>query len=223
MIIDCIGCLHGYQPKLDCGDILIVTGDLTARGTLEEYLQFNVWLKEQDYKIKLVIAGNHDPLVQSGFECKIADDYIAILKPILANGCVYLEDSGAEFDKIKVWGSPWSLWFDRINPEVAAFTGREEDLIVKYAKIPDDIDIFISHSPFFGVLDENRDGLLCGSKALRNAIDRIKPRLFICSHIHEQGGNQLMYKHVGVDTWCINCSIMDADYRPKNKPVRITI
>lgn len=31
MIIDCVGCLHGNFPKLDVGDLLIFTGDLTAQ------------------------------------------------------------------------------------------------------------------------------------------------------------------------------------------------
>ncbi len=31
MIIDCISDLHGYYPKLEGGDLLIVAGDLTAR------------------------------------------------------------------------------------------------------------------------------------------------------------------------------------------------
>lgn len=31
MIIDCIGCLHDHYPELEGGDLLIVTGDLTAR------------------------------------------------------------------------------------------------------------------------------------------------------------------------------------------------
>ncbi len=244
MIIDCIGCLHGYQPKLEGGDLLIITGDLTARNTLQEYLEFNKWLKVQDYRQKIVIAGNHDGLIQTGIEVKIDDEYSANIKPILANDTIYLEDSGttfSEYDRLepsigvhvnndillrkdlKIWGTPHSLWFDGINPECTAFSGHEEELSKYYEKIPENIDILISHTPFFCMLDQNKDGYACGSRSLRNIIDRVKPKFFICSHIHEQGGHQIMYKHLGKDTWCINCSIMNEYYKPVNKPMRITI
>jgi Icc-related predicted phosphoesterase len=36
MIIDCISDLHGAQPKLEGGDLLIVAGDLTARDTEQQ-------------------------------------------------------------------------------------------------------------------------------------------------------------------------------------------
>ena len=36
MIIDCISDLHGFFPKLEGGDLLIIAGDLTARDKPEE-------------------------------------------------------------------------------------------------------------------------------------------------------------------------------------------
>ncbi len=223
MIIDCLGCLHGYKPKLEGGDLLIITGDLTARNKLDEYLEFNKWLKGQDYRLKIVIGGNHDGLVQTGFNVKIDEECSALIKPILADSTKYLEDTGTEFEGLKFWGTPHSLWFEGINPECSAFTGHEEELSKWYSMIPEDIDILISHTPFFCILDENRDGYACGSRSLRNTIDRVKPKFFICSHIHEQGGNQIMYKHLGPNTWCINCSIMNENYKPTNKPIRIIL
>jgi len=40
MIIDCIGCMHGVYPKLDGGDLLIITGDITRRDDPREYIPF---------------------------------------------------------------------------------------------------------------------------------------------------------------------------------------
>ncbi len=219
MIIDCIGCLHGFFPVLQGGDVLIITGDLTPSDKLEQYLEFNLWLKKQDYDIKIVIGGNHDMLLEKGIDCKISDDYIALIKPILAEKTIYLENSGTEYKGLKFWGTPHSLWFDRINPHCTAFTGHEDELKEKYDLIPNDIDILVSHSPPFNILDHNDNDFPCGSTSLKDVIDRINPKLFICSHIHEQGGKIFKYN----DITFINCSIMNADYHPTNLPIRIIL
>lgn len=223
MIIDCVGCLHGTFPKLEGGDLLIVTGDITASDKIEQYLKFNEWLSKQEYTRKIVIAGNHDMLLQKGVACEIKTDLTYDIVPIIAHNAVYLQDSTHEFENLKIWGTPHSLTFQGINPKCTAFTGHEIDLEEYYQKIPDDIDILVSHTPFYGILDASRDNYLCGSRVLRDEVDRVRPRLFVCSHIHEQGGQMLLYKHRGPNTICVNCSIMDENYKMKNKAMRITL
>lgn len=70
MIIDCISDLHGHFPSLEGGDLLIIAGDLTATHTPQELYQFNDWVKVQDYKKKVLIAGNHDTFFVYGVICK---------------------------------------------------------------------------------------------------------------------------------------------------------
>ncbi len=228
--ITAISDLHGFFPELPGGDLLIVAGDLTARGTYKEYLEFFKWLQSQEYRKKVFIYGNHDNLAVSQFDWgDLETDYLC--------------DSGTEFEwfetedtkwgpknlpgcrniKLKIWGCPHSLTFPGLNPKCAAFTGTEDDLKKRYDLIPNDIDILISHTPFLHMLDQNKDGYHCGSMALREAVDRIKPRLFICGHIHEQGGNQLMYKHVGKNTWCVNASHVNERYQPINPVIRVQL
>jgi len=215
MIIDCISDLHGFFPELSGGDLLIVAGDLTARDSLVEHYQFGDWLKQPNYKKKVVIAGNHDGRLEE-LGIVPSDNYFHCSS--------YLCDSGTEFEGLKIWGTPWTKTFPGINPKCCAFTcDTEEELDIKFSLIPDDTDILISHGPFLHILDQNYDGYACGSPALRDAVDRVKPKLFICGHIHEQGGNQLMYKHSGPNTWCVNCSYVNERYNPVNKPVRIIL
>ena len=216
MIIDCIGCLHGYLPQLEGdGDLLIVTGDLTARDSSSGYIKFYEWLEKQTYRKKIVIPGNHDGYFE---KCNTFSP-----SPFGDDLATYLCNSGTEFEDLKIWGTPHSLWFDQINPKASAFTKHEYELKEIYDQIPDDIDILISHTPFWGILDQNIHGYLCGSRSLRDTIDRVKPQIFICSHIHEQGGNEIMYKHQGPNTWCVNCSIMNEDYEPINEPIRLVL
>ncbi len=176
MKIDCISDLHGFYPTLEGGDLLIVAGDLTARDEIDQYCEFFDWLIMQNYSHKVLIAGNHDNSILDGLDFSFEDERIH-----------YLEDDGIEIEGLKIWGVPYSLWFSRINSKCAAFTGDEEYLKSKYELIPNDIDILVSHTPAYGILDENIEGEHCGSKSLLEAIQRIKPRLVVHGHIHEQG------------------------------------
>lgn len=211
MKITCIADLHGYKPELEGGDLLIVAGDLTARDNLEQHSDFLNWMHKQDYKKKVLIAGNHDNLLKKNpnFYSKTNIDY--------------LFDSGTEYEGLKIWGTPWSLSFEESNPQCRAFTGTEDQLKEKYDQIPNDIDILISHSPFWHMLDQNQDGYACGSRSLKEAVHRIKPQLFVSGHIHEQGGSTILYKHSGPNTICINASYVDERYRPVNKPITIEL
>lgn len=214
MIVDCISDLHGYQPELRGGDLLIVAGDLTANDKPHQILQFCLWVDSQKYKKKIVIAGNHDMLLEEYPQCLNLEDI----------SFSYLCDSGTEFERLKIWGSPWTRTFKGINPKCKAFTlDTEEELHKKWSLIPDDIDILVTHSPFLHTLDQNKDGYHCGSSSLKKAIDRIKTKLFVCGHIHEQGGNQIVYRNEGHKTWCVNASHVNEKYEPVNKPIRIEL
>jgi len=101
-IIDCISDCHGHYPELEGGDLLIVAGDFTARDEPVEYLKFNQWLREQNYKKKILIAGNHDNCVQNGITvlADINSDKKLIVNPLFAPDVEYLCDSGTHKDNI---------------------------------------------------------------------------------------------------------------------------
>ena len=225
MIIDCISDLHGLKPALAGGDLLIIAGDLTARDTLTEHSDTLNWLHKQDYKKKVLIAGNHDHLLERNpnFYKETNVDYLC--------------DSGTEFQGLRIWGSPWSLWFQGINPACTAFTGNETRLRESYALIPPETDILITHMPPRAILDSiDRGGVGCssakiiehvGSEALYDRLCDIRPRLHVFGHIHENGGNKLVMKRAGFgvenNTTCVNASIMNEHYKPTNKPMRVIL
>lgn len=224
MIIDCISDLHGHFPKLEGGDLLIVAGDLTARDTPEEYLFFFHWLQDQKYRKIVFIAGNHDHWIE-----KNQDEWKCITPEI---DIQYLCDSGTEFEGLKIWGSPWTKTFPGMNPDCMAFTepfgcDQEEWLAERWALIPDDTDILITHSPPFGILDRCYDGELAGSKPLRDNIFAISPIISIFGHIHENGGKQknvLLGNDIDAKfIQFINCSHVNEKYQAVNKPVRVIL
>jgi len=213
MIIDCISDLHGYEPELEGGDLLIVAGDLTARDTPAEHLNFIEWLKNQNYKKKIVIAGNHDGFIQ-----KLKSSYFHYTQT-LVDGMEYLCDSGCEFEGLKIWGTPWSNWFHGINPHCKAFTGSENDLAKKYALIPDDTDILISHGPSFGNLDITKRGESVGSLSLWLKLLQFRPKLHVFGHIHEAYGEVTHANGIHL----VNASHVNEDYEPVNRPIRVIL
>jgi Icc-related predicted phosphoesterase len=48
--------------------------------------------------------------------------------------------------------------------------------------------IVVSHSPPYGAADRSSRGDHLGSRAVREAVLRLEPRLVVCGHIHESGG-----------------------------------
>lgn len=254
MIIDCIADLHGHYPKLEGGDLLIVAGDLTARDNVNDFLEFVYWTRNQEYEEIIVIGGNHDNYIQNHIHIEDLED---------AGEFIYLCDSGNEFEyeeqidhpasnehmsidvlmyqkkKIKIWGSPWTLKFSGMNPNCMAFTcDTEEELADKWAMIPDDTDILVTHSPPYGILDEveiyghERDEcneaqldatMHVGSKSLALKIGKMEtpPKLWIWGHIHESYGEDLVVR--GKPCKMINASHVNERYEPVNKPVRVIL
>ena len=209
MIIDCIADLHGHYPKLEGGDLLIVAGDCLKNDDLQSRINFFVWLQRQRYKKRIYVSGNHDNSFQKR-------------PPTEAPEGIYLCDSGTEFEGFKIWGSPWTLAFDGINPHCTAFTGTEDELAAKFVLIPDDVDILITHGPPFTILDKTADGRQVGSVSLMgHHMKRLRPKLFVWGHIHESYGQDGGY--TWNNTKYVNCSHVNERYQPINKPIRIIL
>lgn len=205
--ITCISDLHGFMPGLPGGDLLIIAGDLTATDKLEQYEEFYDWALKQDYSKVVCIAGNHDMRVNSS---------VLYSGDLFKTGKFwYLQDSGIEFDGIKVWGSPWSAWFMGINPACAAFTKKsDDDLKKRWDLIPDDTDVLITHSPSYGVLDKCENSNRVGSRSLLEKIKGSNIKICVHGHIHGSYG----VKDFG-DKRFVNASCVDERYRLVNKPI----
>lgn len=213
MIIDCISDLHGSYPKLDGGDLLIVAGDLTARDEPKQHMDFLWWLADQDYRKVVLIAGNHDRFYQKHLN-KIE---------FATYGVTYLQDSGCDFDGLKIYGSPWTPEFRNWH---FMLPRGSYDLMQKWDLIPSDTDILITHGPSYGLLDSVCDMPTkydrVGCELLREAVERIKPKLHVFGHIHHSYG-QMVLKHEGPNTILVNAAHCDEDYKPVNMPIRIEL
>ncbi|KAF2801845.1 Metallo-dependent phosphatase [Mytilinidion resinicola] len=190
----CISDTHNTQPDLPPGDILIHAGDLTENGSFDEVQAQLSWLAAQPHEYKIVVAGNHDVLLDAKFleenperrygQSKTADD--------LDWGDVhYLQDSSLELEfpidsqhasspsksTLRIYGSPWTPQYG-----ISAFQyPKHEDIWSN--KIPPDKDILITHGPPRLHLDK-RGFHRAGCPFLAQEIARIRPRLVVFGHIH---------------------------------------
>lgn len=207
-----------FDPKdldLPGGDILIHAGDIMNSGYVaREIGEFFEWFDAiPGYDKKVLIAGNHDRLFE--LQPAIVDTLLEKYPRI-----IYLEDSGFslydldEDTSIKFWGSPWQPEF--YNWAFNLPRGGDA-LKEKWALIPEDTDILITHGPAQGYRDTsgppyNTPNLGC--ELLTERIKEIKPSIHVCGHIHGGYG----YATDG-DTHFINASVLDERYQLVNKPL----
>lgn len=177
MKIVCIADTHNHHDKLVMppGDVLVHVGDMTIKGKIWETQKFCDWLAEQTpkYKHTLVVAGNHDFLFETNRNLGI--------DMLNKAGAVYLEDKAVTIDGVKFYGAPWQPRFF----DWAFNVDRGPAIAKKWAYIPDDTDVLITHGPPMGYLDGPVNAVGCAD--LRIRVEQVKPILHIFGHIHIYG------------------------------------
>ena len=192
-----------YNNILGSGDVLVHAGDCTNVGKVGEIKDFLNWFSNTDYTHKIFIAGNHD----FGFELvhDIAPEY-------KEKGVHYLFDSEVVIDGVKFYGSPWQPEFY----DWAFNLPRGEKLAEKWALIPNDTDILITHGPAYQMLDWTLNNQLVGCQDLFNRIMTVKPKIHVCGHIHCAYGQKYFN-----DVEFLNASVLNERYQHENKPIKL--
>ena len=173
------------------GDLLIHAGDITFFSKRPSmYRDFDLWLGRLHHRHKVVIPGNHDYRLEEPSE-----------RSVITNAILFV-DSGVEIEGIRIWGSP-------VTPFYAGAFGmsRAADRRRHWSRIPEGLDILITHGPPLGILDcgpgSNHHE---GCPALLEAVLEAKPRVHVFGHIHAGYGTA---RREG--TLFINASIFGED------------
>lgn len=194
---------HGQHDALDIpdGDLLIFAGDMCRLGNLDEVRFFNAYLASLPHQYKVVVAGNHD----WPFEYDVTQARKAL------SAAYYLQDETIEIGGFKIYGSPW-------QPEFHSWAfnlPRGESLQQKWAQIPTDTDILVTHCPPFLTLDRVLNEERVGCEMLQQTVEKIvKPKLHVFGHIHESYG---IVEKAG--TTYINACVCNERYRLFNQPI----
>jgi len=199
---------HGQHRslKLPKGDVIIHAGDISKSGHPVEIEDFLDWFSKLKFKYKIFIAGNHDFFLEHA--------HPRVIEQMIPKGVIYLNDSGAEINGIKFWGSPITPWFHNwaFNRE------RGEEIKKHWELIPDDTDVLITHGPPMGILDENSCSQCVGCMDLLVKVNQVKPKYHFFGHIHEGYG---ALEKDGVTY--VNGSVLNEYYEVANEVVIITL
>ena len=201
---------HANHNKIqipEC-DILIHSGDFSDVGDRYQVEDFLFWLTIQPAKHKIYIAGNHDMKYESHphFKREMIINYPKVN---------YLEDSGILLEGLNIYGSPWQpRFFDwGFNLD------RGKPLADKWAKIPEDTNILITHGPPYGFGDQTKSYENVGCWDLLYRINNLPNlKLHVFGHIHPGYG---IYKNK--NTILVNAALCNDWNRVRNKPIEIEL
>ncbi|KAL8992783.1 MAG: hypothetical protein Q9169_006842 [Polycauliona sp. 2 TL-2023] len=196
----CISDTYNLQPELPDGDILLHAGDLTGRGSFDQLQAQLDWLSKQKHRYKIVIAGNHDLLLDDGFTKpgSFPREPGRERKDLKWGSLIYLQNESTTLTfpngrQLKVDGSPltsqygnWAFQFPR-------------DRDVFSNTIPPDTDIMLTHGPPRYHMDHVEPAGHQGCPHLAMEIWRCHNalKLVVFGHIHEgYGKEELSYDRI---------------------------
>jgi len=195
------------QIVLPEGNILVHSGDFSGMGKQSEVKNFFKWIEKQSeiFEHIVFIAGNHELT----FEPRQA--WVDDLIQTLPNNVHYLEDSEVVIDGIKFYGTPYQPEFYNW----AFNLKRGIECAEKWALIPEDTDVLLSHGPPKFMCDYIPwDQFNAGCQDLLDRVLFVKPKLHVFGHIHCGYGYK---EYEGI--LFVNASTCNEEYQPVNKPV----
>jgi Icc-related predicted phosphoesterase len=151
-------------------DVLVGAGDF---GTVRRQVRVCVDVLRQVEKPVVIVAGNNESTEELADACRGWA------------GVHVLHGSGVTLGGVPFFGigggipvTPFGAWsYD--------FTEDQADALL--APCPAEC-VLVSHSPPLGAVDASSRGNGLGSRAVRDAVLRLRPRLVVCGHIHESAG-----------------------------------
>lgn len=219
MRIACVSDMHGNLDfNIEKCDILLCAGDsfpyYKRNRNLEciaqnEFIKnsFIPWIEKQPCEHCVFISGNHDWIFE----------WTPCLVPSFPSNIHYLQDEEIEIDGIRIYGTPQQPIFYNW-----AFNKNYEQLEEYFSMIPEGLDILLSHTAPFGIMDEvnfpNRKGNF-GCKILRKRIEEINPKYVVFGHFHNCYGIQ-KNKEIENITF-VNASLLNENYEMTKKPLYI--
>jgi Icc-related predicted phosphoesterase len=204
---------HGmhHQFSIPECDLLIHSGDIgETRLNPNQLTEFLIWFEAQPARCKVFVGGNHDLCLDRNEAnkykgngetyswLKAIQDFDDSMKVIQNYDVHYLNGKDYVFEGMKIWGSPYSPSFHRSSWAFNADRGNE--IMKKWGSIPSDVNILVTHTPCYGILDDVKEYAHDGENPHKGCADLlavIKKRLYNLrlhcgGHIHDNFGVELL-------------------------------
>lgn len=223
--------LHGILPTINRKvDLCLIGGDISPLNIQFDMQKmsdwifgiFTEWLKTIPAEKIILIAGNHD----AWFE-RASDSQIYLLekesgvKYLKNESYTYFDDEAVEWS---IFGTPYCHIFGRWP-----FMRSDEKLEEYFSKIPDNVDIILSHDPPYGIGQTDviltgkyvgmQDDPHCGNKILAKKLENVNFKLLVFGHIHS-GSHELTFYNKGI---CTNISLLNEKYIEAYQPLYIDL
>lgn len=172
-----LGDTHELHREIEVppGDLLIFTGDFTMFSKRVSAIRdFNDWLGDLPHRWKVVVPGNHEFFLEAD----------PTRRSMISNAIVLI-DEAIELDGLKIYGSP-------MTPMYGGAFGKSSaaDRIRHWGRVPDDIDVLVTHGPPKRVLDRPPDQFeRLGDPELATRVAELPSlRLHCFGHVHSAYG-----------------------------------
>ena|SRR3990167_1898035 len=214
MRIVCISDTHypnsaDWDVDLPEGDMLLHGGDATFMGTIAEVSSFNFTLGKLKKRYTHGIfftPGNHDWFYEK-------NELLA--RDMTYNARVLIHETAIVGD-INLFMSPFQPWF---NNWAFNLDRGSIDLKDKWATIPSETSVLVTHGPPLNILDKCPSGERVGCYDLLQRVKELKQlKIHSFGHIHHS------YGQIEIEgTKFINASMCNEQYETVNKPIVIDI
>ena len=224
--------LHGELPHArESSEITLICGDIVPLSIQKSISESKLWLKTEfaywamnwpSDKI-FFIAGNHDFV----FDGHMSYNDIMELSINSNNKLWYLQNNSViytnrEGKDYTIFGTPYCHIFRKW-----AFMLPDEELAIKYADIPENVDILLSHDAAninnLGLVPPNiwhpDEPINVGNTVLAEAVKLKKPKYYFCGHIHD--GNHKV--EIIDNTLMANVSLLNDSYQISYEPLYLDI
>lgn len=199
---------HHNRVNLPDGDVLLFVGDSVANYShssdiLQHYEDFLAWLRVQSKRFDHVflMSGNHETFLEDS-DSAGAQRLVAFLEQV--PNCTYLLNRACSYRGLRLFGSPVTVSrVETLGKRYYSWAFERFEAVRRklWAKLPEDLDVLVSHCPPFGCLSGDK----VGDPVLRERLKsmRAPPRFHVFGHDHEhlgaECGNRTLSLNVAQD------------------------
>lgn len=217
---------HGILPEIEKSELLLICGDIIPLDIQRDipnsliwfHTKFIPWCNKQPVEQVYLVGGNHDFFLEKQPYAVSSMLKGSNIKILTNNGEDYIDNSGKVWS---IWGSPYCHIFGNW-----AFMYSDEFNKLEYMKMPDNLDILLTHDAAYehndqclGFKSGNQKYLHRGNIPLKEVIEYKKPKYHFYGHLHTCEHNLTNFN--GTQSACV--SLVDEMYFQSYKPLYLNL